>query len=98
MRPARAIRFAALAPAAFTLIPANLTNAALVGIDFGKIDFVASLEELSLLAKSAGAHPAVTLTGRRSAPDAALFVGSGKADELRIACEANDIDLVIFNH
>ncbi|WP_460902343.1 GTPase HflX [Paraburkholderia jirisanensis] len=75
-----------------------MTNAALVGIDFGKIDFVASLEELSLLAKSAGAHPAVTLTGRRSAPDAALFVGSGKADELRIACEANDIDLVIFNH
>jgi GTP-binding protein HflX len=98
LRPARASRFAALAPAAFTLIPANLTNAALVGIDFGKIDFVASLEELSLLAKSAGAHPAVTLTGRRSAPDAALFVGSGKAEELRLACEANDIELVIFNH
>jgi len=27
-----------------------LINAALVGIDFGKIDFEASLEELSLLA------------------------------------------------
>ncbi|MGH8781162.1 GTPase HflX [Paraburkholderia sp.] len=75
-----------------------MINAALVGIDFGKIDFVASLEELSLLAQSAGAHPAVTLTGRRSSPDAAMFVGSGKAEELRIACEANDIELVIFNH
>jgi GTPase len=75
-----------------------LINAALVGIDFGKIDFEASLEELSLLAHSAGAHPAVTLTGRRSSPDAALFVGSGKAEELRLACEANDVEIVIFNH
>jgi GTPase len=75
-----------------------LTNAALVGIDFGKTDFEASLEELSLLAKSAGAMPAVTLTGRRSSPDAAMFIGSGKAEELRLACEANDIEIVIFNH
>jgi GTPase len=80
------------------LTPTDLINAALVGIDFGKIDFEASLEELSLLAQSAGAHPAVTLTGRRSSPDAALFVGSGKAEELRLACEANDIEIVIFNH
>ncbi|WP_236596908.1 GTPase HflX [Paraburkholderia hiiakae] len=76
----------------------NLINAALVGIDFGKTDFEASLEELSLLAKSAGATPAVTLTGRRSSPDAAMFIGSGKAEELRLACEANDIEIVIFNH
>jgi GTPase len=75
-----------------------LTNAALVGIDFGKTDFDASLEELNLLAQSAGANPAVTLTGRRSSPDAAMFIGSGKADELRLACEANDVEIVIFNH
>ncbi len=75
-----------------------MINAALVGIDFGKTDFEASLEELSLLAQSAGAHPAVTLTGRRSSPDAKMFVGSGKAEELRLACEANDVEIVIFNH
>ncbi|WP_180970499.1 GTPase HflX [Burkholderia sp. WAC0059] len=75
-----------------------MTHAALVGIDFGKTDFEASLEELSLLAQSAGAHPVVTLTGRRSSPDAAMFVGSGKAEELRLACEANDVEIVIFNH
>ena len=85
-------------PAASHLTLINLINAALVGIDFGKIDFEASLEELSLLAQSAGAHPAVTLTGRRSSPDAALFVGSGKAEELRLACEANEVEIVIFNH
>ncbi len=75
-----------------------MINAALVGIDFGKTEFEASLEELSLLAKSAGATPAVTLTGRRSSPDAAMFIGSGKAEELRLACEANDVEIVIFNH
>ncbi|WP_244815894.1 GTPase HflX [Caballeronia sp. Lep1P3] len=75
-----------------------MINAALVGIDFGKIDFEASLEELSLLAESAGAHPAVTLTGRRSSPDAKMFIGSGKVEELRLSCEANDVELVIFNH
>jgi len=73
-------------------------RAALVGVDFGKEDFAASLEELSLLVKSAGAEPVVTVTGRRSSPDAALFVGSGKAEEIGHAVIDNKIDLVIFNH
>lgn len=73
-------------------------RAALVGVDFGKEDFAASLEELSLLVKSAGAEPVVTVTGRRSSPDAALFVGSGKAEEIAHAVIDNKIDLVIFNH
>jgi GTP-binding protein HflX len=73
-------------------------RAALVGVDFGKEDFAASLEELSLLVKSAGAEPVVTVIGRRSSPDAALFVGSGKAEEIAHAVIDNKIDLVIFNH
>ena len=68
-----------------------MTNAALVGIDFGKIDFEASLEELSLLAQSAGANPLVTLTGRRSSPDAKMFVGSGKAEDKMAAMAAAGI-------
>ncbi|MCG1042202.1 GTPase HflX [Mycetohabitans sp. B8] len=75
-----------------------MINAALVSIDFGKIDFQASLEELSLLATSAGAHPVLTLTGRRLSPDAAHFIGSGKVEELRLGAQANDVDIVIFNH
>ena len=74
------------------------TNAALVSIDFGKIDFEASLEELVLLARSAGADAVVTLTGKRSSPDPRMFIGSGKAEELRLAVEANHVELVIFNH
>ncbi|HEU4853522.1 MAG TPA: GTPase HflX [Telluria sp.] len=73
-------------------------RAALVGIDFGAGDFEASIEELSLLARSAGAEPITTITGKRSAPDAALFVGSGKADEIGHACVDENIDIVIFNH
>jgi GTP-binding protein HflX len=73
-------------------------RAALVGIDFGAGDFHASVEELSLLAQSAGATPITTITGKRQAPDAAYFVGSGKADEIGQACQDEKIDIVIFNH
>lgn len=73
-------------------------RAALVGIDFGAGDFGASLEELSLLARSAGADPITTITAKRSSPDPAYYVGSGKADEIATACVAERIDIVIFNH
>ncbi len=73
-------------------------RAALVGIDFGTGDFNASLGELSLLARSAGAEPITTITARRSSPDPAFFVGSGKADEIAQACVAERVDIVIFNH
>lgn len=73
-------------------------RAALVGVDFGKGDFTASLDELSLLSKSAGAEPVLTITGRRSSPDAALFVGLGKAGEIADAVIREQLDIVIFNH
>ena len=71
---------------------------ALVGVDFGKPDFQAGLAELTLLARSAGAEVITTLTGRRASPDSAVFVGRGKADEVREAVVAHDLNLVIFNH
>ena len=43
-----------------------MTKAVLVGVDFGKGDFDASLEELALLARSAGAVPVFTVTAKRS--------------------------------
>lgn len=73
-------------------------RAALVGLDFGKSDFAASLDELFLLAKSAGAEPVVTITGRRASPDAALFAGSGKVQEVADAVADLQLELVIFNH
>lgn len=73
-------------------------RAALVGIDFGQGDFGASVEELQLLARSAGAEPITTITAKRAAPDAAYFVGSGKADEIAMAVQDHRIEIVIFNH
>ncbi|KQV45053.1 GTPase HflX [Massilia sp. Root335] len=73
-------------------------RAALVGIDFNAGDFKASLEELALLARSAGAEPVTTITAKRNSPDPAYFVGSGKADEIAQACLADKVEIVIFNH
>ena len=50
------------------------------------------------LAVSAGAIPAGMVTGTRQAPDPRLFVGSGKADEIRFLLETNAAELVIFDH
>lgn len=55
----------------------------LVGVDFGLPHFDAGLEELGLLAQTAGLDPVARITCKRKAPDAALFVGSGKADEIK---------------
>ncbi|MGY2487889.1 GTPase HflX [Cupriavidus sp. CP313] len=74
------------------------SRAILVGVDFGKHDFQESLSELALLTSTAGSLPVHTLTGRRSRPDPALFIGSGKAEELKEAADALDADVVVFNH
>lgn len=53
-----------------------------------------SLDELSLLAESAGLNVAGKLVVHRQAPDAAFFVGSGKVDEIHMlatACGATEI-------
>nr|WP_314625707.1 GTPase HflX [uncultured Noviherbaspirillum sp.] len=73
-------------------------RAALVGVDFGKGEFAASLDELSLLSSSAGAEPVLTILGKRSSPDPALYVGSGKAQEIAQAVQDEQLDLVVFNH
>lgn len=39
----------------------------------------------------------VRITSKRSAPDAAYYVGSGKAQEVADAVKANEADLVLFN-
>lgn len=60
------------------------TPTILVGVDFGLPNFDGELAELALLAQTAGLNPVAKLTCKRRAPDAALFVGSGKADEIKL--------------
>jgi GTP-binding protein HflX len=69
----------------------------LVGVDFGLPHFDAELEELGLLAQTAHLTPVARLTCKRRAPDAALFVGSGKADEIRALAELHQASEVVFD-
>ncbi|MCL4539907.1 MAG: GTPase HflX [Bacteroidetes bacterium] len=56
-----------------------------------------SLNELVLLADTAGAKVIRRVSQERQTPDPAFFVGKGKAEEIRAICEAEDINLVIFD-
>ncbi len=69
----------------------------LVGVDFGYPHFDAELEELGLLADTAGLDPVARLTCKRKAPDAALFVGSGKADEIKQLAEDTGASEILFD-
>ena len=70
----------------------------LVGVDLGPgSSFDATLDELALLAISAGDEPVAKVIARRKAPDAALFVGSGKADEIKMLVQAERAVGVIFD-
>ena len=70
----------------------------LVSIDFGEPDYAESLHELRQLVISAKMQVRATVEGKRSIPDAKLFIGSGKADELKQILEASETTLVAFNH
>jgi GTP-binding protein HflX len=71
--------------------------ALLVGVDFGEPHFDGELLELGLLAETAGLRPVARLTCKRRAPDAALFVGSGKADEIKFLAQQHGATEVLFD-
>ncbi len=76
----------------------GLARAILVGVDIGgNKSFDESLDELALLAESAGDLPVARVIARRRAPDPALFVGSGKADEIKALVEAHQAEAVLFD-
>ncbi len=69
----------------------------LVGVDFGLPHFDAELQELGLLAESGGLNPVARITCKRKAPDPALFVGSGKADEIKALALMHGAVEVLFD-
>jgi GTP-binding protein HflX len=73
------------------------TAAILVGVDFGLPHFDTELEELGLLAETAGLHPVGRITCKRKAPDAALFVGSGKAEEIKLLATQLGASEILFD-
>lgn len=73
------------------------TPVLLVGVDFGLPHFDSELGELGLLAQTAGMVAVARITCKRKAPDAALFVGSGKADEIRTLAQMHGATEVLFD-
>ena len=70
----------------------------LVGVEFpGNARFDHSLDELALLAESAGDRAVARVVAKRRAPDAALFVGSGKADEIKELVALHGAEGVLFD-
>lgn len=68
-----------------------------MGVDLGLPHFDGGLEELGLLAQTAGLTPVARVVCKRRAPDAALFVGSGKADEIRFLAEQHGAVEILFD-
>lgn len=68
-----------------------------MGVDLGDSHFDSELEELGLLAQSAGMRPVARVTCKRRAPDAALFIGSGKADEIKLLAAQTGAQEVLFD-
>ncbi|MDP3519000.1 MAG: GTPase HflX [Hydrogenophaga sp.] len=69
----------------------------LVGVDFGHAHFDHGLDELGLLAETAGFRVADRVTCKRRAPDPALFIGSGKADEIKALALGTGATEVLFD-
>ncbi|AWB68506.1 GTPase HflX [Saccharobesus litoralis] len=73
-------------------------QAVLVHVDLDDEVAREDLQELKLLASSAGVETLAVITTSRSTPHPKFFVGSGKAQEIADAVAALEAKLVIFNH
>jgi len=75
-------------------------NVILVGLEregLTRWDVEESLEELGLLAESAGARVVETVVQRLERPTAPYYIGKGKAEEVRLQCGDKGASSVIFD-
>lgn len=70
-------------------------RALLAGLDTGEYDAESSLDELEELASTAGALTVGKLIQPRERPDAALYFGKGKLEDIKSFCKDEEIDLII---
>jgi GTP-binding protein HflX len=78
--------------------PRTGERAVLVRLGLGAQVDPEDLQEFRQLAVSAGAEPVATVTGRRDRPDPRFFMGSGKADEVRVVAEDHAADVILVDH
>lgn len=75
----------------------STARAVLIGVDLGLPHFDGELQELGLLAQTAGLNPVARVTCKRQAPDPALFVGKGKAEEIKELAQAHGATEILFD-
>lgn len=75
----------------------KIARALLVSVDTGEYDAESSLAELFELVKSAGAEPVLSVTQNLPKIEKGTFVGSGKLIEISDICNAQEIDLLVFD-
>jgi len=78
--------------------PTQTERAVLVHIGVGHAWSEEALDEFRELAHACGATVVAEVTGSRPRPDPRLFVGTGKADEIRAIIDAESADLVLVDH
>jgi GTP-binding protein HflX len=78
--------------------PRSGERAVLVRLGLGAPLDPEDLSEFTQLALSAGAVPVATITGRRERPDPRYFVGTGKAEQIRLEALATEADLILVDH
>jgi GTPase len=78
--------------------PRSGERAVLVRLGLGGPADPEDIEEFRQLAESAGAVPVAVINGRRDRPDPKYFVGSGKAEEIRLEAVANEADVILVDH
>ena len=75
----------------------HLTRAILIGADTGEYDAESSMDELSELAKTAGAEELARVLQKREAYEPATVIGEGKLAEVKELCGSLGAELLIFD-
>ncbi|MCK5727491.1 MAG: GTPase HflX [Thiotrichaceae bacterium] len=78
--------------------PKTGDKAILVQISLNKNANTYDQTEFRALVRSAGARDLELVTGTRHSPDPKYFVGSGKAEEIKLLVRHHDADVIIFDH
>lgn len=78
--------------------PKSGERAVLVHMTFAGQSTQNDAREFEELVLSAGGDPVSFVLGKRDKPSARFFVGTGKLEELKSEVDAQDAQLVIFNH
>lgn len=69
----------------------------IINVDLGKPDYQAHADEFLMLAKGAGAEVVASVLARRSRPDAALFIGTGKLEEAILIADETGAEIILFD-